>query len=470
MSIQPIMPPSTFSSYISDRFSLNSSALAATTALVAGVALAAFEVISWLAFTSAASAAVVCYLVSRYVEVLTSTEPAESLPITDPLQSPLPITSSQTSTSTTSDEPPLSVARQTIPEGTEPPLPILPTTHTPPPRTSTPLPTQTQTSISTISNEPPLSIPTQTIPVTTQPTPSDLLQTAPTNPLPRLQPVITTPLKAPASTERESLRDQILKEVKNSPQRILQETDNFAQIDVEEAIEITTTTSPQTLTIESGGDSQRNSEVSDPNTSSNQSADELDTSTSFTNPVAQRAKRFGTLTTRSKSLPSVAKSSQTPAPGGNSQVSNPGLSDSSSSSSLRKALFSPSAHNGNAAMIQSAAPERYTQQKIEYQNKIVELYKAHADLITEMLDFDETHPDPIGHGQELEEALKWIRKKKSAFNEQKIEIEKVLDGMMSANLLRFAAKETFVRELGSRKTRLDKILDDCRNRIRQKKK
>ena len=98
MSIQPIPPPSIFSSCISDSFSLNSTAIAATAALVAGVALAAFELISWLALASVASAAAVCYLVSRFIQVL---PPVEPIAPAAPLQTPSALPTQQAALPTT---------------------------------------------------------------------------------------------------------------------------------------------------------------------------------------------------------------------------------------------------------------------------------------------------------------------------------------------------------------------------------
>ncbi|HEY5259773.1 MAG TPA: hypothetical protein VIJ46_03925, partial [Rhabdochlamydiaceae bacterium] len=71
MSLQPITPPVAVSTpSLIDRFSQNAQPITVTSALVAGVALVFFEVISWVAVASVVTSVAVCYLASRYIQVI----------------------------------------------------------------------------------------------------------------------------------------------------------------------------------------------------------------------------------------------------------------------------------------------------------------------------------------------------------------------------------------------------------------
>ncbi|HEY5260413.1 MAG TPA: hypothetical protein VIJ46_07165 [Rhabdochlamydiaceae bacterium] len=123
---------------------------------------------------------------------------------------------------------------------------------------------------------------------------------------------------------------------------------------------------------------------------------------------------------------------------------------------------SPAAH--------ATKPALHIQQGIESRRKIVQLYETHGTLITEILDFDETHHTGMAPSNELQQALRWIAVKKGELKSQQIVIGKAVDAMRSANLLGPGARETFVRELNARKVRLDLILDACGRRIQTQKK
>ncbi len=461
MSIQPITPPSTFSSCISDSFSINSTALAATTALVAGVALAVFELISWLALASVASAVVVCYLVSRYIQVVAPREPAGPTTATAAMQTLLPRPS------------------------TPPPAPIQ------------------MTPISTAPTEVLISTPAQTISTMTELLLSDLPQTTPALRQESLsqQLVVRTPLRAAVTTATVTFRDQMLAEVISSPQRIQREADSLEQNDVEEA-----DGTPQTLSAQRAesddDDSQENSEVSDENASLPRSSavpksDEFRTPPPGVNRVLQTAQIFGALANSPAPLSPLATGFQTHGTGGTPEIFNLGVSDSSTGATLRTVLFgsnddSPPPKPQTPERVKSTRetttvtqtivakypspassttkPPRHIQQGIEYRRKIVQVYEVHGTLITEILDFDDAHPNAMVPGEEFRQAMRWIAEKKGVLRTQQIEIGRAIDAMKSANLLGPSSRETFVRELNARKIRLDSILKECEKRIQRKKK
>ena len=71
MSLQPITPPVPVSApSMMDRFSQNAQPITATSALVAGVSLVFFEVISWVVVASVVSSAAVCYFASRCIQAI----------------------------------------------------------------------------------------------------------------------------------------------------------------------------------------------------------------------------------------------------------------------------------------------------------------------------------------------------------------------------------------------------------------
>ncbi len=411
-----------FSPCISDSFSLNSTALAATTALVAGVALAAFELISWLALASVASAAILCYLVSRFIHVLSPAEHVRTTTPAAPLQTP----------------------------------PALPTQQIPLPSTSTPPPAPAQIT------------PTSTAP-TELPRPA-LFQQAST-PASRIlsRPLVspaTTPLRALPSSTVPFSRNALLEEVAISPQRIENAIDAHALDSDEEE--------------ESSGEISEVDEdpVSPPRSAAEPPTGGFHTPPSAANQALVMAQTSGVFESSPAVLP--------PAP--------LGAADRSHAAALRALLADPSDESpppkpqtpervrstretgGVTQTITAkypspaahdAKPARHIQQGIESRRNIVQLYEAHGALITEILDFDEAHPNAMVPGNEFQQALRWIAAKKGELKSQQIVIGKAIDAMRSANLLGPTARETFVRELNGRKIRLDSILDACGRRIQK---
>ncbi len=70
MSLQPIITPVSIFAHFTDRFSQNAQPITVTSALLAGVALIFFEAVSWVAAASVVSSVGVCYLASRYIQVI----------------------------------------------------------------------------------------------------------------------------------------------------------------------------------------------------------------------------------------------------------------------------------------------------------------------------------------------------------------------------------------------------------------
>ena len=84
----------------------------------------------------------------------------------------------------------------------------------------------------------------------------------------------------------------------------------------------------------------------------------------------------------------------------------------------------------------------------------MQLYENHRALITEILDFDEAHPNAMVPGNEFQQALRWTAAKKGELKTQQIAIGKAIDAMKSANLLGPAARGNFCQRIKCEKSKV----------------